>query len=163
MCAINRQAAARKLRSFVMIEVIVSLTVLSIGLTGLLQSFTSSLKAVRRENIITNSTLLANYLLESYQNQTPLESYGSGDFGQLYPEYSWETEVSSEEPLYRVHSDWLRENMQYMIWVTVRVWYHDPRGFDPILGAEASTCLMRFERFSFQTRQFMVENSIFEY
>ena len=148
-------------RSFVMIEVIVALTILSIGLTGMLNSFALSLKALRRENIITTSIFLANYLIENYQNDTPLYAYDSGDFGEGYPDYVWDVDVESEQLSYRVDSEWMEKNQHLQVWVTLRVWYVGMNEREPYLGIELTTCLMRFERYSKDTIKYLVDEEIF--
>jgi len=140
----------------VLLEVIVALTILGVGLTVVMRSFTLSLKATRRERVITTGSLLANYLVDQFQVMPPIGvPFDQGDFGQDYPGFSWEMSLEGEEPRYVVDSERLYQEKYFRQRMVVRVWYQHPYRRDPMLAAEAETYLLGLERFSDQTKQEM--------
>lgn len=145
----------RGVQSFVLIEVLVSIVILSVGLTMLMQTFTQALRHMQREQKIATANFLANHLVEDYQNVPPTYDTDEGDFGDSYPNYRWEIIVDAVLADYDIDSDRLDEEQIYQHWLHVKVWCDDPQQGEPFLASEATTCLLGFERFSANTKQKM--------
>jgi type II secretory pathway pseudopilin PulG len=113
----------RRARSFVLLEVILSLMILSIVLTTLLRGFVIALGVIRETRIVSTATLLAESLLEDYELEPPLPGSRDGlfsddpRFGSAFAAYRWERRVDEvsiryarvprnplqePEPLYRL-------------------------------------------------------------
>ena len=54
-------------------QLLVTLVILSVGLTTLLQNFVRALTFLERERIITTAVFLADYLVEEFQNESPMQ------------------------------------------------------------------------------------------
>lgn len=144
----------RRRTAAVLLEVMVALTILGVGLTVVMRSFTLALKATRREKAITTGAFLANYMVNQYQVMPPYGvNYDEGDFGEDYPGYTWEMIVESEEPRYDVDSDRLYQEKFFRRRLIIRVWYQSPYRSEPTLAAEVDTFLLGLEQFSDQTKQ----------
>ncbi|MBN1517387.1 type II secretion system protein [Candidatus Sumerlaeota bacterium] len=139
--------------SFILLEVMVSLLILSIGFTAVMQSFSMALKALRRQEIITTSVMLANSFIEDLEHNPALAREGTGSW-EAYPNYEYEIMIEEEEPRYDVKSDQLNDFHTNLTWVSIRVEYYDPNRPQrrPYIGAELATCLINFERFARDTR-----------
>lgn len=106
--------------SFVLMEVLVSVTIMAVGITVLLQSIINSLEANQITRNFTRGVFLAEgkmWELENeygYMEDMPTgPSYG--EFDPPFHDYTWEAEVSAEEDL-----------VEYRIEVTVK-WIHRKR------------------------------------
>jgi len=76
-------------RAFTLLEVLVSLAILSVVLTMILRSFTTSLRAAQLEERITVATMLARSLIEEFEILPPPEGHSDGEFGRAFPGYSY--------------------------------------------------------------------------
>jgi len=80
---------------FILLEVLVSILILSIGLVAVLGAFSSSTKIIAQTRRFSEAVQLAEQKIFEIQT-TPMENWqnrDSGDFGDQYPEYSWEYEI----------------------------------------------------------------------
>ena len=85
-------------KAFTLLEAIASLAILSIGLIAVVKSFSSSVQAGSYTQGLTIATFLSEGKIAELEttSQTTLGTE-TGDFGEDYPNYRWETEVSSTE------------------------------------------------------------------
>ncbi|MCX7919715.1 MAG: type II secretion system GspH family protein [bacterium] len=82
-------------RGFILLEVLVSILILSIGLVAVLGAFSSSTKIIATSKRYAEAIRLAEQKMFELQTM-PIDSWrtrDSGEFGDQYPEYSWEYEV----------------------------------------------------------------------
>jgi Tfp pilus assembly protein PilV len=82
--------------AFVLLEVLVSLTILSVSLVMVMESFTKSLKASRQSRNVTIATALARELLEKWEVTPPLKGESQGDFGPEYPGFTYKANYTTE-------------------------------------------------------------------
>lgn len=80
---------------FILLEVLVSVLILSIGLVAVIGAFSSSTKIIATTRRYSEAVQLANQKMFEIRT-TPMEDWkarDSGNFGDQYPEYSWEYEI----------------------------------------------------------------------
>lgn len=87
--------------AFVLLEVLVSLIIISIGVTAILQSLRQSLQASNSSTIINKGVMLAQTLLEEVQVAPPEIGKYEGDFGEDEPNYRFEMKIEDEKIRYR--------------------------------------------------------------
>ncbi len=80
--------------AYILLETLVALTLISVGLSVLMATFSSSLSAARRASNLTVSTMLAEEKL-ALLRVAPLEVIGisEGDFGEDFPAFRWRTVI----------------------------------------------------------------------
>jgi Tfp pilus assembly protein PilV len=88
-----------RLSGFILLEVLVSILILSIGLVAVMGAFSSSTKIIATTRNYAEVVQLAEQKMFDIQN-TPMDQWrtrDSGDFGDKYPEYSWEYEITEKD------------------------------------------------------------------
>ncbi len=85
-------------RGFTLLEVMIAMAVLSISLLVVFQSQSQSVSMMASSRATTMLTLLAQAKMAELEtaNISSLES-GSGDFGPDYPDYTWASNVTTED------------------------------------------------------------------
>ncbi len=74
-----------------LLEVIVSLVIVSVTLASVMRSFTVSVRGTRNSEVVTIGTMLAKELLHTFEIRRPEEDELQGDFEEDgYPFYYWE-------------------------------------------------------------------------
>ena len=91
---------SRRLRAFVLLEVLVSLTILAIALSLVMRSFTTSLKAAKWSQHVSTASILARGLVESWQINRPPIGTSEGTFAPENPRYSYEVTYQPEKISY---------------------------------------------------------------
>lgn len=84
-------------RGFTLIEVLVSMVILSIAFIVLITSINQSLDMATRSKFITTSTLLAQKRIAEVISSSDAKTPGSkeGDFGEDYPGYKYTEKIES--------------------------------------------------------------------
>ena len=84
---------------FILLEVLVSVIILTIGLVAVLGAFTTSSKIITSSEKYQTALHLAEQKLFEIQNtpEDELRDWGSGRFGDKYPEYAWDYEIDEEQ------------------------------------------------------------------
>ena len=77
-----------------LMEVMVSLAILSLGLVIIIQSFASSLRALRSSQNITRAVFLAEQKLGEMEREGYFEEESEGSFGEKYPNLEWKIDSS---------------------------------------------------------------------
>jgi general secretion pathway protein I len=79
---------------FTLLEVMVAMSIIAIALTALLASQSQSISIAGEAKFSTTAALLAQSKMAEIETKTKDElMYDSGDFGDDFPDYSWEMEV----------------------------------------------------------------------
>jgi general secretion pathway protein I len=79
---------------FTLLEVMVAMSIIAIALTALLVSQSQSISIAGEAKFSTTAALLAQSKMAEIETKTEDElTYDSGDFGDDFPDYSWEMEV----------------------------------------------------------------------
>lgn len=80
---------------FTLLEVMVSVAIISIGLTALLGSHSQSVSLASEAKFNTTAALLAQGKMAQFELEGIQDiSNESGDFGEEFPDYRWELQVS---------------------------------------------------------------------
>jgi general secretion pathway protein I len=79
---------------FTLLEVMVAMSIIAIALTALLASQSQSISIAGEAKFSTTAAFLAQSKMAEIETKTGDELiYDSGDFGDDFPDYSWEMEV----------------------------------------------------------------------
>ncbi len=89
----------RKDKGFTLLEVMVSLSIIAIALTAMLWSQSQSVSLAGDAKFNTTAAFLARSKMAELETEEPENlSPGSGDFGENFPDYTWEVTLK-EVPL----------------------------------------------------------------
>ncbi|MDK2971031.1 MAG: hypothetical protein PWP23_786 [Candidatus Sumerlaeota bacterium] len=153
----------RTRRSFVLLEVMVALVILSVVLTTLLRGFVIAMSAIRENRVVETATLLAESLLEDYELEPPMEGSKEGTFeederfGEAFAAYTWERRVEEIDVDYdEIPRDPLMEP-EPLYELTLSIRYDDGR-HRPFRPFEITTYLMDSQLYSDEALQ---ENQLF--
>lgn len=81
---------------FTLLEVMVAVSIIAIAFVTLISSQSQSVSIAVRTRFAVTSALLAQQKLTEIESANFDEVYsGSGDFGENYPGYRWETEITN--------------------------------------------------------------------
>lgn len=140
---------------FALLEVLISLMILGISIATLMRSFTVSLRAISKNEVITRACGLAEGLVQDFELNPPTSKSSRGDFvEQGFPNYSWTADYEEEEIRYKnlKTKNKIRESdLKPLKHLTVKVTYDDGKhpAFSPV---ELDLYLPPIERFSFQSK-----------
>jgi len=86
-------------RGFTLLELMVAAVILAFGIVGILRAISAGLLSARDAGDYTTAAMLAQAQLEQLRWDENLQSTGEseGDFGDLYPDYSWQASLESVE------------------------------------------------------------------
>ena len=88
----------QKAPGFTLLEVLVAMTVLAIGIIGIVRAFSSCMTASRNTESYATASLLAAQTAAQLERTSPLEvGEYSGDFGEDAPDYTWQAVVSQAD------------------------------------------------------------------
>ncbi len=76
-------------QGFMLLEVMISLSILSLGMVIVIQSYAGSLRAIRRSRDITRVVFLAEQKLEELRRESYSAEELEGNFGEEYPGLEW--------------------------------------------------------------------------
>jgi len=120
-------------KSFVLLEVTLSLVILSVTMTAVLRGFMLALDGARENAIIMKSSLLAQTLMEDYEIEPPDLGRENGAFeddkrfGEEFENYFWERDVEEIDLRYDgFPRDPFAEELP-LYELTLRVIYEDDR------------------------------------
>jgi len=83
-----------------LLEVLVALVLVGIGLVAILQALGSCMQAeIRAQERQTESMLAAEKLAEILKEPSIAKGRDSGDYGEDFPDHSWEAEISNTQVL----------------------------------------------------------------
>jgi hypothetical protein len=143
----------RRGKGFVLLEVIISMTILAATVAVVLRSFSQSLAAARQLEARTQAGFFARQLLDEFEINPPAEGVHEGGFGDDYREYSYVARVDYVEPDYRgLDVPQTIEEFYKIRELRIEIRFDDGRSA-PITAASVESAIMGFERFSEQARQ----------
>ena len=138
---------------FVLLEVLVSLTILGVTVAACMRSFTQSISAIRQVELKTQANFFAQQLLAEFEVFPPEEGVWEGGFGEDYEHYFWRAEVSYESPHYRqVLGDETIDQYFSDRVVTLQIFHDDGRGRGAKRLLSLRTAIVGFEKFSFRSK-----------
>lgn len=152
----------RKNKGFILLEVIVSLIILSVTIGTIMRSFTLSLKTIRKAEVVNVGSFLAEELLEEYEVYPPKLGKSGESFeqkGAKYVKYHYETELKVEDVDYdgfKLESDNIK-NLEQLYRLTIDIIYDDSI-YGPTQTAHLETYLLGIERFTAASKK---ENALF--
>lgn len=148
----------RRTGGMVLMEVLVSLVILGVSVAALMQSFTVSMSAIRKNSITTQACVLAESVLQAMEVDPPEQRKVTGTFeDQGLPKYSYTLELEEEELRYRnLRSSAKDAELKPLKRVRLTIHYEDHRKpFNPV---QVETALLPLERFTQRSRN---ENELF--
>jgi len=166
----------RKSRAgFVLLEVILSIIILGIAVSAFLRSFTVSLAAAKKAQIVTTACLLCQQVIEEYEVIPPQDDHSEGTFGtssdELYlgsdyknkgtttfENYYWVVDVEDVEVEYPdITFESSDEEYDMLTKITVSIIYDDGRlkRFTPVT---VETYLTNTEKFTYASKK---ENKLY--
>ncbi len=151
--------AASEAGGFVLIEVMVSLVILGISVAALMQSFTISLTAIRKNEIVTQACVLAESVLQLAEVQPPAGRKTEGTFEEEgFPRYSYKMEYADEEIKYRNLKNSAKDaELEPLRHIRLTITYTDGR-LKTFVPVEVETFLLPLERFTQRSKH---ENELF--
>jgi len=86
-----KPAASKPVRAFTLVEVMIAMAILFMGVFAILDLVSTNLRAARtiQKSAVDPSMVIA----ELYQTNKLTEGLQSGDFGEIYPGYTWTRSV----------------------------------------------------------------------
>jgi len=85
----------KKESGFTLLEITVAMAIIAIALTAMLSSQSQSLSLANEAKFSTTASLLAQSKMAEFETVKPEDlGSGSGDFGEDFPNYYWEMNVS---------------------------------------------------------------------
>lgn len=138
-----------------LLEVIVAMVILGIAIATMMRSFTLSLDAIRRNDVSTQATVLAETLLQSLEAEPPEPKKRlTGSFeAEGFPRFRYEVESSEEKIKYRLNTNTRVDDLRDLQVVRLKMLYENSRGQDPV-PVEGYLVLAPLERFSYESKFF---------
>jgi len=153
---VHRQHGAGSLvekYSFILLEVIVSLVILSLTIATFMRSFAVSLGSIKKAEIVTKATFLANRLLDEYEIEPPELDESEGDFGEEYPYFQWTTSVEDVEVEYEdIPLEDVVDEFERLTKITISVYYDDGR-LRTFRACKVATYLTGLEKFTHESKK----------
>lgn len=137
---------------FVLLEVIVSLTILGVAVAFLMRSFTDSFNSAKKMEIYTQASFLAQQLMDEFEVYPPAENKVEAGFGDSYPGYSYRATKTYVTPRYRLRGG-NKEIERFFAtrMLEIEIHYKDETSKD-FVACKVSTSIVGFEKFSPQTK-----------
>jgi hypothetical protein len=138
--------------SFVLVEVLLSLTILGIASMAFMKSFTYSLNAARKMEIITQATFFAHQLMDEFEINPPEEGVTEGNFGEDFPSFFYRVELEFVDPEYHdvdPPDDVARFFSERRLHIEI---YYNDNVRKPYVAVDLDTALMGFEKFSNESK-----------
>jgi general secretion pathway protein I len=86
----------RRLKGFTLLEVMVAMAIIAIAFTAVLGSQSQSVSLASEARFSTTAALLAQAKMAELEAKRPEDlASASGDFGEDYPEYTWEVKAGN--------------------------------------------------------------------
>ncbi|HPS02013.1 MAG TPA: type II secretion system protein [Candidatus Sumerlaeota bacterium] len=145
----------RSRRAFILLEVLVSLTIMGVALAMVMESFTTSMKGARNASSVTMASVLARDLIEQWELTPPEAGEKTGDFGKDHPEYTYKVRYDKVELDYDDVKPPEEGRLEYLRRISLDVYYQTKSGkAAPKRVLHVETALTSGERFSEQARKF---------
>ena len=134
-------------RGFVLLEVILSLTILGFSVAAFMRSFNQSLRAAQRMEIQTQAMFFAQQLMDYFEIAPPKEGTSEGGFGVDYKYYSYQVDLSYEDPEYdwKFDTDGVEQFFAQRPY-KIRIIYNDGN-HNPYVAFTAESSIVGFEKF----------------
>ena len=85
----------KKESGFTLLEITVAMAIIAIALTAMLSSQSQSLSLANEAKFSTTASLLAHSKMAEFETMRPEDLVSdSGDFGEDFPNYAWEMNIS---------------------------------------------------------------------
>ncbi|MFP4379274.1 MAG: prepilin-type N-terminal cleavage/methylation domain-containing protein [Candidatus Sumerlaeia bacterium] len=151
----------RRRRAFVLLEVLVSLAIMGVALSMILRSFSLSIRATEQSRKFTTASLLAQNLLDKWEEDPPDRGFTSENLEAPYARFHYEVQYEHEVLDYDNVSRFEETaNLAPLRRVSLSMYYTSPR--DKRLGKSqrllsVETALSSSEKFTSDARR---ENEI---
>lgn len=120
----SKKPGVKASHGFTLLEVMIAIAILAITLVTVFQSQSQSISMENRARLLTTAVLLAQAKMTEIEaaNVRDLRS-GRGDFGDTYPDYTWEMEVKDSEVPALKRIELIVANKQLLVNNTYKVVY----------------------------------------
>jgi type II secretory pathway pseudopilin PulG len=141
-------------RGFILLEVIISLIIVSVTIAAILRSFSISIRGASNAEIATIGSILAEQLLDTYEIQMPEEDEVTNDFSEDgFPNYYYEVTFEEEPVDYpHIRLENKVDEFNELIKITINV-YYDNGQRNVYRAAELVSYVMPFEKFTYASRK----------
>jgi len=146
----------RRSPGFILLEVLVSLTILSLALSAVMRSITLSLRAASLSRQVSTASILARGLIDGWEIERPEPGQSTGDFGPAYPRYHWTLDyepTAIDYPDAAIPSDVERPVPLRMLHLTVTYVRPGADRRDPVAVLRVDSALTDSEMFTPQARE----------
>jgi hypothetical protein len=147
----RRRRRGRRL-SFVLVEVLMAIAILGISCVAFMKSFSYSLNAARKMEIVIQATFFANQLLDEFEIFPPEVGTTEGNFGEDFPHFFYSVKMEYVDPNYHDIEEpddigrFFAERR-----VHLEVYYND-NIHHPYRAIVLETAIMGFEKFSNESK-----------
>ena len=150
----RRRSVRGPLPGFVLLEVLLSLTILAIAVAAFMRSFTSSLQATSLMEVRTQAIFFADQLMDEFEIFPPASNEQTeGGFGDAYAEFSWWVDVEIVDPRYRLRDEPDGIDQYFaMRNYTLEIRYDDGTKEDGTSALRLDSAIIGFEKFSQQSK-----------
>jgi len=115
-------------RGILLLEVVITATILAVGLTMILRSFTSSIRTMEAAQDYSTAIILAERVLWDLKMKKPDERESYGQFKD-FPGFEWSQESLEDDELNRaklnLYIKWKRRNRDYSFKVATYTYYDE--------------------------------------
>lgn len=141
-------------RGFILLEVIVSMVIISVTVASILRCFSVSIRGTHNAEIATTATMLANELLQEFEIQLPEEDQVSGDFQEDgFPFYYWEANIEEVEVDYPdISFEGEIEDFTNLTQITIDVYYDDGHR-RPYRAVHLVSYVTGLEKFTYESKR----------
>ncbi len=148
-------------KGFILLEVIICLIILSVVIGTLMRSFNISLKTIRKTEVATVGSLLAEELMDRYEVFPPKPGEIRENFedkGEKYSRYHYVSKLKVDSIDYdgfKLEGEF--KELEPIYYLTIDILYDDPI-YGETLATHIETYLLGVERFTYNSKK---ENAIF--
>lgn len=155
MNGMNRYQHAR---SFVLLEVIISLVILTVTVSTVLKGFSISLRSSKHDKLITMGSFLAQYVLSDLEIDPFEEGSNEGNFGEEYPDFFYKTNIEKIDVEYEdlIHETMMKE-LRPLYMVQIEILYDDGRG-ELTRIVDLASYITEIEKFTYRSKR---ENRVY--
>lgn len=148
-------------RSFVLLEVTLSLIILAVAMAAVLRAFVIGFDAIKMNKVAMTASVLAEALLDDLEIVPPGEGKMTGTFeadprfGPGYERFTWEREVEIEEPEYDdLDIDDPLQELEVLYRVKLRILYDTGRPARGRRGASSLFAAVNIETYLIDAQSF---------
>jgi hypothetical protein len=144
----------RRSRSFVLLEVMLSLVILSVTLVGVMRGFVMGLNGIRETKINLQAIQLAESMLADFELEPPASDSDEGNFaddpryGEAFENFRWEYRVEELDQRYRGETRDIDRDLEPLMLLELSIIYDNPDQRREFVPVRVETYLPELQIFS---------------